>query len=88
MAAASPIASWSVDRRIGVVPFAVELRKWRPPVSPTNSSMLRHVSNHAVGRGQRIKSNELAGGWKNPAQVVRYAASISTREGAVSKYLR
>ena len=29
-----------------------------PLVSPTNASMLRHVSNHAVGRGQRIQSND------------------------------
>ena len=42
--------------RAGIVPVAVELREWRPLVSPTNASMLRHVSNHAVGRGQRIQS--------------------------------
>ena len=44
-----------------------------------SSSPARGASTHAI---------QLAGGWKNPAQVVRYAASISTREGAVSKYLR
>ena len=43
----------------------------------------RGVSTHAI---------QLAGGWKDAAMVVRYAASVSTREGAVSsdirKYLR
>ena len=52
-----PRPSHRVHRAWGC-PVAVELRKWRPPVCPTNSSMLRHVSNHAVGRGQRIKSND------------------------------
>ena len=41
-----------------------------------------------TARGASTHAIQLAGGWKNPAQVVRYAASISTREGAVSKYLR
>ena len=47
-------------------------------VSPS-SSPRAGLPTHAI---------QLAGGWKDPAMVVRYAASISTREGAVSKYLR
>ena len=39
----------------------------------------RVASTHAI---------QIAGGWKDPAMVVRYAASVSSREGAVSKYLR
>ena len=41
-----------------------------------------------TARGASTHAIQLAGGWKDPAQVVRYAASINTREGAVSKYLR
>ena len=41
-----------------IVPFAAELREWRLPVSSTKSPMLRHVSNHPVGRGQRVQSTD------------------------------
>ena len=41
-----------------------------------------------TARGASTHAIQLAGGWKDPAIVVRYAASVSTREGAVSKYLR
>ena len=41
-----------------------------------------------TARGASTHAIQLAGGWKEPAIVVRYAASVSTREGAVSKYLR
>ena len=41
-----------------------------------------------TARGASTHAIQLAGGWKDPAMVVRYAASVSTREGAVSKYLR
>ena len=41
-----------------------------------------------TARGASTHAIQIAGGWKGPAMVVRYAASISTREGAVSKYLR
>ena len=39
----------------------------------------RRASTHAI---------HLAGGWKDPAMVIRYAASVSTRERAVSRHLR
>ena len=41
-----------------------------------------------TARGASTHAIQIAGGWKGPAMVVRYAASISTREGAVSRYLR
>ena len=41
-----------------------------------------------TARGASTHAIQLAGGWKDPAMVVRYAASISTREGAVSRHLR
>ena len=43
------------DRDIGIVPCVVELREWQLPLSSTRSSMLRHVSNQAVGRVQCIQ---------------------------------
>ena len=41
-----------------------------------------------TARGASTHAIQLAGGWKDPAMVVRCAASVSTREGAISKYLR
>ena len=41
-----------------MVTFTVELREWRLPVSSTKSPTLRHVSNHSVGRGQRVQSTD------------------------------
>ena len=39
----------------------------------------REASTHAI---------QLAGGWKDAGMVVRYAASVSTRDGAVSRFMR
>ena len=45
---------------MGIVPFVVELREWRTPCFLYEVvSMLRHISsNHAVGRGQRVKGTD------------------------------
>ena len=57
-AADPPVDGWDVIR--GVVPFVVELRV-ADFLSPlTKSSMLRHVSNHAVGRAHRVQGAEQA----------------------------
>ena len=50
----------------------------RPRRSRRRAHTARGASTHAI---------QIAGGWKGPAMVVRYAASVSSREGAVSKYL-
>ena len=39
----------------GIVPCGVELGEWQLPLVPYESSMLRHVSNQAVGRGQCVQ---------------------------------
>ena len=66
-----------------------------PPAQPPASRGRRTSHGGRVGlaveltaRGASTHAIQIAGGWKGPAMVVRYAASISTREGAVSKYLR
>ena len=41
--------------RLGIVPCGVELGEWQLPLVPYESSMLRHVSNQAVGRGQCVQ---------------------------------
>ena len=38
--------------------------------------------------GPRPAPSKLAGGWKDASMVVRYAASVATRDGAVSGYMR
>ena len=40
-----------------------------------------------TARGASTHAIQIAGGWKDPGMVVRYAARVSSREGAVSKYL-
>ena len=41
-----------------------------------------------TARGPSTHAIQLARGWTDPAMVVRDAASVSTREGAVSRHLR
>ena len=41
-----------------------------------------------TGRGASTHAIQLAGGWKTPSLVVRYAATVATRDGGVSRYLR
>ena len=39
-------------------------------------------------RGAPMRAIQLAGGWKSPSMVVRYAADVTTRGGAVRRFLR
>ena len=41
-----------------------------------------------TARGASTHAIQLAGGWKTPSMVVRYAATVATRDGGVSRYLR
>ena len=41
-----------------------------------------------TARGAATHAVQLAGGWRDATMVVRYAASIVTRDGAVSRYMR
>ena len=41
-----------------------------------------------AARGAATHAVQLAGGWKDASMVVRYAASVATRDGAVSRYMR
>ena len=41
-----------------------------------------------TARGAATHAVQLAGGWKDASMVVRYAASVATRAGAVSRYMR
>ena len=41
-----------------------------------------------TARGAGTHAVQLAGGWKDASMVVRYAATVATREGAVSRYMR
>ena len=41
-----------------------------------------------TARGAATHAVQLAGGWKDASMVVRYAASVATRDGAVSRYMR
>ena len=41
-----------------------------------------------TARGASTYTIQLAGGWKTPSMVVRYAAAVATRDGGVSRYLR
>ena len=41
-----------------------------------------------TARGAATHAVQLAGGWKNASMVVRYSASVATRDGAVSRYMR
>ena len=43
------------NTQLGIVPCGVELGEWQLPLVPHESSMLRHVSNQAVGRGQCVQ---------------------------------
>ena len=41
-----------------------------------------------AARGAPMRAIQLAGGWKSPSMVVRYAAAVTTRGGAVRRFLR
>ena len=41
-----------------------------------------------TARGASTHAIQLAGGWKYPAMIVRYAAAVVSRDGAVSRYNR
>ena len=41
-----------------------------------------------TARGAATHAVQLAGGWKDASMVVRYAVSVATRDGAVSRYMR
>ena len=41
-----------------------------------------------TARGASTHAIQLAGGWKDPAMVVRYAASVASRARAVGRYMR
>ena len=41
-----------------------------------------------TARGASTHDIQIAGGWKDAGMVARYAASISTRGGAVSRFMR
>ena len=41
-----------------------------------------------TARGAATHAFQLAGGWKDASMVVRYAASVAIRDGAVSRYMR
>ena len=41
-----------------------------------------------AARGASTHAIQRAGGWKHPSMVVRYAADVATRDGAVGRYLR
>ena len=41
-----------------------------------------------AARGAPTHAIQRAGGWKHPSMVVRYAADVATRDGAVGRYLR
>ena len=41
-----------------------------------------------AARGAPLRAIQLAGGWKSPSMVVRYAATVATRGGAVRRFLR
>ena len=41
-----------------------------------------------TARGAATHAVQLAAGWKDASMVVRYAASVATRDGAVSRYMR
>ena len=41
-----------------------------------------------TARGASTHDVQLAGGWKDAGMVARYAASVSTRDGAVSRFMR
>ena len=38
--------------------------------------------------GASTRAIQLAGGWKTPSMVVRYADAVATRDDGVSRYLR
>ena len=40
-----------------------------------------------AARGAPMRAIQLAGGWKSPSMVVRYAAAVTTRGGAVRRFL-
>ena len=41
-----------------------------------------------TARGAATHAVQLAGGWKDASMVVHYAASVATRDDAVSRYMR
>ena len=41
-----------------------------------------------TARGAATYAVQLAGGWKDASMVVHYAASVATRDDAVSRYMR
>lgn len=48
----------------------------------------RGMATELVKRGADTASVMLAGGWKSPAMVSRYASGVRAKEGAVARYLR
>ena len=41
-----------------------------------------------TARGASTHDVQIASGWKDAGMVARYAASVSTRDGAVSRFMR
>ena len=54
----------------------------------TSHSGRRGLATELIRRGASTTSVQLAGGWRTPAMVLRYAASVTVEDGAVARHLR
>ena len=72
-----------VNRRFAAACAAAGLKGRR-----TSHSGRVGLAAELTARGASTHAIQLAGGWKDAGMVVRYAASVSTRDGAVSRFMR
>ena len=77
------LSAYQIDRRFAAACAAAGLEGRRTPHGGRVG-----LAAELAARGAPLRAIQLAGGWKSPSMVVRYAAAVATRGCAVRRFLR
>ena len=75
-------SGWLLLLSAGLPPAVLRQLAWRTTAGRVGLAV------ELTARGASTHDIQIAGGWKDAGMVARYAASISTRGGAVSRFMR
>ena len=75
-----PLSPHQVNRRIQILAAALGLE------GVSSHSGRRGLASELVRRGASTTAVQLAGGWRSPAMVARYASNVAVEDGAVARF--
>ena len=74
-----PLGPHQVNRRVQVLAAALGLE------GVSSHSGRRGLASELVRRGASTTAVQVAGGWRSPAMVTRYASAVAVEDGAVAR---